>query len=162
MREYDDVPYIVIERRSAGFAPFLWGAIVGGAAALLLAPRSGEETQAELRRRADQLRTGVEDRVTSAREAVTRTREQVQDRIDSVREVVGSRVDQVRGAVDSGRRAASDARSELERRVADAKESVQGSSIIEPNAAADRNPIVTEVVVTEVTVEDAEGQPGLG
>jgi gas vesicle protein len=159
MREYDDVPYIVIERRSAGLTPFVWGALIGAGAALLLAPRSGQETQAEIRRRAELLRTGVEDRVHSAREAVVRTRDQVQDRIDNVRDTIETRVDQVRDAVDTGRRAARDARSELERRVASAKESYAGAGQSEDFTT---DPIVTEIVVTEVTVEDVEGRPGLG
>src|SRR5690606_16733384 len=86
MADHDHVPYIVIERHSGGAAPFLWGLLLGAGAALLLAPRSGEETQAEIRERARRLRSSAEDRVDSVRGTVTdrvsRTREQVQDRFD--------------------------------------------------------------------------------
>ena len=51
--------------------PFVWGALLGAGVALLLAPRSGQETQEEIRRTATRLRTGVEDRVTYARDSVT-------------------------------------------------------------------------------------------
>jgi gas vesicle protein len=163
MRDHDDLPYIVIERRSGGLTPFVWGALLGAGAALLLAPRSGQETQDEIRRSAQRLRTGVEDRVTHARDtvtdAVTRTRDLVTERVDSVRDAVESRADQARHALDTGRRTARDARSELERRVAEAKHTYQ--------SAADRvrgttRPPAGDVVVTDVTVEEAEGQPDLG
>ena len=39
MADYDDdgVPYVVIERSGSGLVPFVWGALLGAAAALLLA-----------------------------------------------------------------------------------------------------------------------------
>jgi gas vesicle protein len=163
MRDHDDLPYIVIERRSGGVTPFVWGALLGAGVALLLAPRSGQETQDEIRRSATRLRTGVEDRVTHARDsvtgAVTRTRDLVTERVESVREAVESRAEQARNALDTGRRTARDARTELERRVAEAKQTYQ--------SAADRmrgptRPPAGDVVVTDVTVEEAEGQPDLG
>lgn len=127
MRDYDDVPYIVIERRSGGAGPFLWGALLGAGAALLLAPRSGEQTQEEIRERMRRIRSAAEDRVTDARstvtEAITRTRDEIQERIDHVRDTIDTRTTRARDAVDAGRRAARDARSELQRRVAEAKES---------------------------------------
>src|SRR5690349_9536581 len=125
MRDHDEVPYVVIERHGSGAAPFLWGVIVGAGIALLLAPRSGAETQEEIRQRVRRVRDAAEDRVNGARDtvtgAVTRTRDRIQDRIDSVRGAVETRTEQARDALDAGRRAARDARSELERRVADAK-----------------------------------------
>lgn len=170
MRDYDDLPYIVIEqRREAGFSPFLWGALLGAGAALLLAPRTGEETQEEIRQRVLRLRTAAEGRVNETRGAVTdavsRTRDRIQDRIDTVREVIETRTDQARHAYDTGRRAATDARSELERRVADARNAVTAVADVVHGTPARKPDIqVTEVdvVITDVTVEDAPGQPGLG
>ena len=53
MRDHNDVPYIVIERDGGGqIGGFLVGALLGAGLALLFAPKSGEETQAELRDRA--------------------------------------------------------------------------------------------------------------
>lgn len=163
MADHDHVPYIVIERHSGGAAPFLWGLLLGAGAALLLAPRSGEETQAEIRERARRLRSSAEDRVDSVRGTVTdrvsRTREQVQDRFDSVRDVVDARTRQARDVVETGRRKAEDAGSELRRRVeharADDNSSESGASVPAPRPAGD-------LVVTDVEVEEAEGRPGLG
>lgn len=164
MRDHDDLPYIVIERRSGGLSPFLWGALLGAGAALLLAPRSGAETQEEIRRTAYRLRADVEDRVTTARNTVTgtvnRTRDLVQDRIDGIRDVVDGRVGQARHAIDTGRRVARDARSELERRVAEAKESYHSAA--ERVRGGAHHPPEGELVVTDVIVEEAEGQPDLG
>ena len=154
MRDHDEMPYIVIERRSGGVGPFVWGALLGAGVALLLAPRSGQETQEEIRRTANRLRTGVEDRVTYARDsvtgAVTRTRDRVQGRVDTVRD-----------AFESGRRVARDARSEIERRVADAKHTYQSAAERVRGAGRPSSP-ANDLVVTDVTVEEAEGQPDLG
>lgn len=163
MRDRDEVPYIIIERRSGGVTPFVWGALLGAGVALLLAPRSGEETQDEIRRTAMRIRTGVEDRVTTARDsvtgAVTRTRTRVQGRVDTVRDAVETRAERARGALESGRRVARDARSELERRVADARHTYQSAA---ERVRGGAQPPAGEVVVTDVTVEEAEGQPDLG
>ena len=160
MREHDDLPYIVIERRSGGLTPFLWGALLGAGAALLLAPRSGEETQEEIRQRALRIRTAAEDRVTTARDAVTRTRDRFQDRVDNLRGAIETRAEQARTAVDAGRRAARDARSELERRVAEAKQAYGGIAGTGGDGQESRTAVA--VVVRDVTVETADDQPGLG
>lgn len=163
MADHDHVPYIVIERHSGGATPFLWGLLLGAGAALLLAPRSGEETQAEIRERARRIRSVAEDRVDTVRGTVTdrvsRTREQVQDRFDSVREVVDSRAQQAREAVESGRRMAEDAGAELRRRVEHARGDTHHS---ETGGSAPSTPPTGELVVTDVEVEEAEGRPGLG
>jgi gas vesicle protein len=165
MREYDDLPYIVIERRSAGITPFLWGALLGVGAALLLAPRSGEETQEEIRQGVRRLRTAAEGRANEVRDnvtgAITRTRGRIQDQIDSVRDTVEERAEQARHAIEAGRRAAQEARGELERRVGQAKASYSAAA----DAARGVEPRPTpsaEVVVTEVIVEEAAERPDLG
>ena len=154
MRDYDDMPYIVIERHRGGMTPFLWGALLGAGAALLLAPRSGAETQDEISRNVRRIRDTAEGRVTDARDTVTRTRDRLVDRIDSVRSTFEEQADRARDAVDTGRRAARDARTELERRVAEAKAAAAAPS-------ADSQPDV-DVVVTEVIVEDSDERPELG
>ncbi|HEX2091523.1 MAG TPA: YtxH domain-containing protein, partial [Longimicrobiaceae bacterium] len=115
MADYDDLPHIIIERDRGGLGPFVWGALLGAAAALLLAPRTGAETQREIRERARRLREVAEGRVTDARDtvagAVERARSQVTDQISTLRETIETRADQARYAVETGRRAAREARS---------------------------------------------------
>jgi len=108
MRDQDDVPYIVIERDSGGGAgSFLLGALVGAGLALLFAPKTGEETQEELKEQAHKLRVVAEERVRDAQR-------QLEERLDEARDGVASRYDEVREAVSAGRSAAVDARSDLE------------------------------------------------
>jgi gas vesicle protein len=162
MRDYDDYPHIVIERDRGGFGPFLWGALLGAGAALLLAPRTGADTQRELRERARALRDAAEGRVNDARDsvsgAVERARGEVTDRISTVRDAIETRADQARTAVEAGRRAAMDARSDLERRVAEAKSAYRSGvdAFRDPGAPV----LEAEVIVTEVIVEDV-GSDGL-
>ncbi|MBV9773723.1 MAG: YtxH domain-containing protein [Gemmatimonadetes bacterium] len=163
MGEYDDYPHIVIERERGGLGLFVWGALLGAAAALLLTPRTGAETQAELRDRARRLRDAAEGRVNDARDTVTgaveRTRSEVTGRINTVRGAIETRADQARQAVEVGRRAALDARAELERRVSDAKAAYRaGTDGLQPAAAP---PVVeAEVIIVETSVEGS-GSDGL-
>jgi len=79
MRDHDDIPTIIIERDSGGgFGAFVFGALVGAGVALLLAPQSGEETQAELKRRAEELKGSAEDRLKAASD-------QLESRLDEAR-----------------------------------------------------------------------------
>lgn len=111
MREHDDVPTIIIERDSGGgFGSFVLGALVGAGLALLFAPQSGEETQRELRERAQRLRESAEGRVRDAQR-------QLEERLDTAREGVSARVTRVKDAMDAGRKAAQDARVDLEARL---------------------------------------------
>ena len=108
MRDHDDVPYIVIERDSGGGAgSFILGALVGAGLALLFAPKSGEETQEELKEQARKLRVVAEERVREAQR-------QLEERLDVAREGVSGRYEEVRDAVNAGRSAAVEARGELE------------------------------------------------
>lgn len=173
MADHDNVPYIVIERHSGGATPFLWGLLLGAGAALLLAPRSGDQTQEEIRRRARQLRASAEERVDSVRGSVTdtihRTRSQFQERIDSVRGAVDARTQQARDAMDSGRRVATDAGTELRRRVEHAREELQTAGAggsrepsPQPRPVNTPPPRAGDMAATDVDVEEAEGRPGLG
>lgn len=161
--KHDDLPHIIIETEAegGGFSSFLLGALVGAAAALLLAPRSGSETQRQLREFATRLRDEAEEQVDGARSTVTglvdRTRGALEDRISSVRGELETRADQARTAVDAGRRAARQAREELQRRVDDAKGAHRGGTV--PSDFRDRAPdvVVEEVIVADVTVEADPG-----
>ena len=111
MRDQDDTPYIVIERdRGGGVGSFVLGALVGAGLALLFAPKSGAETQEELREHARKLRAAAEERVREAQR-------QLEERLDDVRDGVQTRFDDVKEAVTAGRSAASDARHDLEKRL---------------------------------------------
>lgn len=111
MSNREEGPYIIVERDSgSGVGSFILGALLGAGVALLFAPRSGEETQAEIRERARQLRDTAEDRVREASR-------QLEGRLDEARDSLGARVDRVRDAVDSGRQAATEARTELEEKL---------------------------------------------
>jgi len=103
MRDQDDVPYIVIERGGGSqTGSFIMGALLGAGLALLFAPKSGEETQAELKERARQLRDTAEDRVREAQK-------QLEERLDQARTGVSEGMDSVKEAVSAGRQAAVDA-----------------------------------------------------
>jgi len=110
MREQDS-PYIVIERdQPGGLGSFVLGALVGAGLALLFAPKSGAETQDELKQHARKLRSAAEERVREAQR-------QLEEKLDDVREEVHTRFDGVKEAVSAGRTAASDARVDLERKL---------------------------------------------
>ncbi len=110
MPERDQVPYIVVERESGGVGAFLLGALLGAGVALLFAPRSGEETQRELKERVTRLRDVAGQRVKDAQQ-------RIEERFEHTRGEVMNRVDSIREAVESGRRAANEARGELEGRI---------------------------------------------
>ena len=109
-----DQPYIVVERGRGGLGTFLIGALIGAGAALLLAPKSGEETQEELKAQARKWRELAEERVRDAQRSL-------EDRLDQAREGVHDRMETVRGAVEAGRQAAVDARGDLERKLEQSK-----------------------------------------
>jgi gas vesicle protein len=111
MRDQDEGPYIVIERDGgSGIGSFLLGALVGAGLALLFAPKSGAETQAEIREHARKLRNAAEERVREAQR-------QLEERMSDVREGVQDKLDGVKDAVREGRSAATDARADLERKL---------------------------------------------
>ena len=121
----DDDRVVVIERQSAGFAPFLIGLAIGAGAALLMAPQSGINTRRDLRRRARRVRRAAEQAVSDATERVTDTfdeaRRRVEEKIDSARDAIDFKKNQVNRAMSAGRAAARDARAELEQHIAETK-----------------------------------------
>ena len=125
----DENPYIVIEREGSSLTSFVVGALVGAGLALLFAPRSGEETQAQLREKANQFRGVAEDRVRAAQR-------DLEARLDRAREGVEARVGQVRDAVEAGRDAARDARADLEQKLERSKAAYQAGVSAAREAAA--------------------------
>lgn len=167
MAEHEDLPYIVIERRSGAAVPFLWGALIGAGVVLFWAPRTGQETQEELREAVARIRDVAGERVGDARDvvlgAVDEVRQRVQDQVDAVRDAVETRVDGVRHAMESGRDAAREARDDLERRVADAKRGVASAAAdATPAPSGMSAPVDVDIVVTEVVVEEPTRRNDLG
>jgi gas vesicle protein len=127
MRDYDDdgVPYVVIERTGSGLIPFVWGALIGAAAALLLAPKSGAETQQELKERARKLRERAEEKAgelqDTLQDAFSQGRRQVEDKYEVAKGKVQEGRERAQQALDAGKKAARAARSELEDRMADSR-----------------------------------------
>jgi gas vesicle protein len=166
MRE-DEEEYEVVMEERGGFGTFLLGAVVGAGVALLLAPRSGRETQAELARALGGLRDSAGGPVDGTRQSVaglvTRARGGLTGRLDEVRAAVDDRMDRVRGAVDEGRLAATQARVELRRRVDEAKAAYRtnrGPAPSGPRVLSVQPPAVAsadEVVVTGTVVERDAG-----
>lgn len=140
MADYDDdgVPYVVIERSGSGLVPFVWGALLGAAAALLLAPKSGAETQQELKERARRLRERAEEKAGELQEtfqdAFTQGRRQVEERYESAKRTVSHGRERAQQAIDAGRKAAHAARSELEDQMTEARTTRKGSESAEESA----------------------------
>ena len=106
-------PYLLVEERSSDIGPFLLGAALGAAIALLLAPRSGVETRAVLRRRArsaQQAAGHVAERVSGS---FADAREEIERRIDTAKASLATRRRQFSDAVEAGRSAARQAEREL-------------------------------------------------
>ena len=137
-RDYEDDndPYVVIEQRSTSVMPFIVGLALGAGVALLFAPRSGEETRRDLKRRAIRARKLAERKATEISETVTETyqdaRRRVEETIDTAKDAVDLKRRQVtraveagraaaRDAVDAGRAAARETRDDLEHRIATTK-----------------------------------------
>ncbi|HEX6912486.1 MAG TPA: YtxH domain-containing protein [Longimicrobium sp.] len=161
----DDELQIVIEERGGGLRTFVLGALVGAGVALLVAPRSGRETQREVARVLGGLRDGgVDGARDSVSGWVSGTRGRVTGRLDDVRQAVDDGLGRVRGAVEEGRLAARQARVELRRRLDGARATyaagragtppVHSFSAPAPGPAARPD---AEVVVTEVATERDHG-----
>jgi len=121
----DEGPYVVIERSEPGIGTFVMGLAIGAGLALLLAPRTGEETRRDLQRRAKKIGDQAQDLVSEVTESVSNTlhaaKDRVENSIDSTRNAVEIKRRQVSNAVHAGRAAAQQARVELEQRIAETK-----------------------------------------
>lgn len=119
----DDRPVVVVER--GGLGSFLAGLVLGAGVALLLAPRSGEETRALITDRAQRLRDAAEEGLDDLQDVVgdgyERAKENVERGIDSARRTIDQKRKGARSAVDAGRSAVRSAREELERRLAESR-----------------------------------------
>jgi gas vesicle protein len=140
MRNQEDHPYIIVERNGGGgFGSFVLGALVGAGLALLFAPQSGDETQEEIRARAQRLRAAAEERLREAQ--VT-----LEDRLEDVRDGVESRVELVRDAVQTGRVAAEEARADLESKLERSKAAAKAGIAAAREVAVDGKTVPEEDV----------------
>jgi gas vesicle protein len=117
MADYDD-GYVIIERRTGSFGTFVWGMLVGAAAALLFAPKSGRETRQELTDSVYRLRDQAEEKVREVQTAVT-------DTVEDVRRQVEEGIETARRAVESGKEAARASRDEMERQIRQSSDAFQ-------------------------------------
>src|SRR4030042_1704808 len=122
----DDVEVVYVEKGESPILPFLWGAAIGAAAALLFAPSSGAELRETIAGRARRLKDVAVDKAGDLEERVgqsyERARAKVEEELDSARHYVGDARETAHDGVQPGKAAASTAREELERRLAEARE----------------------------------------
>lgn len=86
------------DSNGSGFGWFLAGLGVGAAIGMLYAPKAGQETREDLRRRAEDGRDYVVNRAKEAREQATQW-------VDKGKEVVDQQKEQFRSAYEAGRQA---------------------------------------------------------
>ena len=159
MSEQDQQPYVIVERRASGVVAFLCGALVGAGVALLLAPKSGRETQADLREGARRLKEGTEERLTDLRETLgeryDRTRDEVGTRVDAFRRNVADHQQKAGEAIKAGKDAARQARSDLEARVAESREAYRAA--LAEGAPAEDGDEAAEAPEADENAGDADG-----
>jgi gas vesicle protein len=123
--EHDEEPYIVIEKHGGGVGDFLLGALIGAGVALLFAPKSGLETRNDIKRGARKAQNKVRDVAEGVTEQVVDTfegaRARVEEQLETARSAIVAKKDQVSRAMEAGRDAAQQARTDLERRLAETK-----------------------------------------
>ncbi len=117
------------------FAGFLLGGVVGAAAALLITPRSGDETRDTLMER------GIELKV-KAEEVAAKAREEADDLLSKGKGVFDSQRSRIQEAVEEGREAAAQKKAELLSKYRVAKET--GETPLEEPSLADEIPPQTE------------------
>ena len=125
MSEYEDEAV----EQGGTFGAFLWGALIGAGAMLLLAPRSGRETRQELGDSFRRLRDTADAAIRDMQETVNET-------VRDVRGTVETRVDATRSAFDASKDAARGARSDLGQRWEQGREGVRTAYRPRPGAPA--------------------------
>lgn len=129
MASEDNRPVVIVER-SGGLASFFWGALCGAGIALLMAPRSGEETREVLRAKGRKLRSRAQDSAEDFQGRLEDGYERAKARVEEGLETARSGLTEVRAgaydAVEAGKATVHSAREELERRFSDARAARKG------------------------------------
>src|SRR3990172_12972351 len=89
----------------AFFAGFVIGGLVGAAAALILAPQSGEETRAQLRQRGIELRDQAYETAEEARKRAEEAAVQARTRAEQLAAEARTRAEELQQREDHPRRA---------------------------------------------------------
>lgn len=114
------------EERGSGFiAGFLLGSLVGAATALLLTPKSGEETRFTLKE------TGIELR-EKAEEAAAKAREEADELIVRGKALLEEKRERVKEAMEEGKESATHKKAELLSKYRIAKEKGEVPSEVPP------------------------------
>ena len=95
---------------------FLVGSVIGAATALLLAPRSGEETRAGIRDKTielrDQATETVKDKVSQAKAKVSDVKDNVREKVDGLKQrgkyTINQQLDRVSEAAETGKKRVQD------------------------------------------------------
>ncbi len=122
---HEERPPVVVIERSNGVGAFLLGALLGAGAALLFAPRSGQETREVLRSRGRQLRSRAEETAGELHERLedgyVKAKEKLEERFERARRSIDETREGAREAVAAGKAAVHSARDELEKRLSEAR-----------------------------------------
>jgi gas vesicle protein len=118
-------PRVVVIERGNGVGPFIWGTLLGAGIALLLAPKTGEETRRLLKAKGRELWDTATEKADQLRELVSEgyehSKARVEESLDSARRAIDDRREAARDVVDAGKGAVHSAREELERRLTEAR-----------------------------------------
>ncbi|HVO35469.1 MAG TPA: YtxH domain-containing protein [Gemmatimonadales bacterium] len=130
-RHGDDDEVVVVEKHGSPVVPFVWGLAIGAGLALLFAPMSGADLRANIRSRGKQLKDLAAEKAEELEDLVAGGYEKARARVEAGLETAKQRVHEGRqvahDVVEAGRGAALTAREELEKRLADARESRRGA-----------------------------------
>lgn len=143
---HEERPPVVVIEKSNGIGAFLLGALLGAGAALLFAPRSGQETRDVLRSKGRQLRSRAEETAGELHERLedgyVKAKEKVEQRFERARRSIDETRDGAREAVAAGKAAVHSARDELEKRLSEARaarkqEAAGGDDVAQQEEEAD-------------------------
>jgi gas vesicle protein len=129
MANEDNRPVVIVER-SSGLASFFWGALCGAGIALLMAPRTGEETREVLRSKGRRLRARAQGTAEDLHDRVGDGYERAKARVEEGIETARNGLTDIRtgthDAVEAGKATVHSAREELERRLSEARAARKG------------------------------------
>ena len=124
MANEDNRPVVIVER-SSSLASFFWGALCGAGIALLMAPRTGEETREVLRSKGRRIRARAQGTAEELHGRIEDGYERAKARVEEGFETARSGLTDIRtgthDAVEAGKATVHSAREELERRLSEAR-----------------------------------------